>query len=226
MTLTAAVCAALAVWLLVPAGRHARAHLIGSSSGEPDDPITSLRRWLGGRGERERGRVREIAALAALSAELDAGQPPASALVAADPERLVWPKAIAALAVDADVAAALRADGESLAFVRSLAACWSTSSDTGAGLAAAVSSLAESARAAESMRGDIAVQLAGPRATARMLALLPMLGVAMGQLAGSDPIAWLLTTPVGLLCLAMGLGLNAAGFWWTRRIALRVEAEV
>lgn len=226
MTLIAAACAALAVWLLVPAGRHARAHLIGGSSGEPDDPITSLRRWLGARGERERGRVREIAALAALSAELDAGQPPALALIAADPERLVWPKAIAALAVDADVAAALRADGESLAFVRSLAACWSTSSTTGAGLAAAVSSLADSARAAESMRGDIAVQLAGPRATARMLALLPMLGVAMGQLAGSDPIAWLLTTPVGLLCLAMGLGLNAAGFWWTRRIALRVEAEV
>ena len=226
MTLAAAVCAALAVWLLVPAGRHARAHLIDGPSGEPDDPIASFRRWLGARDERERGRVREIAALAALSAELNAGQPPASALVAADPERLVWPKAIAALAVDADVAAALRADGESHAFVGSLAACWSISSNTGAGLAAAVSSLADSARAAESMRGDISVQLAGPRATARMLALLPLLGVAMGQLAGSDPISWLLTTPIGLACLAVGLGLNAVGFWWTRRIAMRVEAEV
>ena len=91
MTLAAAVCAALAVWLLVPAGRHARAHLIDGPSGEPDDPIASFRRWLGARDERERGRVREIAALAALSAELNAGQPPASALVAADPERLVWP---------------------------------------------------------------------------------------------------------------------------------------
>lgn len=226
MTLTAAAFAALAVWLLVPAGQHARAHLIAAAAEGPNNPIESFRRWIDARGEHERRRLREIAALTALSGELNAGQPPAVALFAADPERRVWPKAIAALAVDADVGAALRADGERQPFVRSLAACWATSSDTGAGLAAAVASLADSARAAEVMRGDITVQLAGPKATARMLTALPLLGIAMGQLAGSDPIAWLLTTPVGLLCLVVGAGLDALGFVWTRRIAMRVEAEL
>lgn len=226
MTLTAALFAALAVWLLIPAGRHARAHLVGAPSAVDADRWWSPSRWLGARRDAEQRRAREIAALTALSVELDAGQPATLALIAADPDRQVWPQAIAALAVDADVGAALRADGESRMFVRSLAACWTTSANTGAGLASAVASLAQAARSAEAMRGEIDVQLAGPRATARMLALLPLLGIAMGQLAGADPIGWLFTAPLGLVCLALGVVLNLAGLLWTRRIAAHVEAAV
>ena len=65
--------------------------------------------------------------------------------------------------------------------------------------------------------------MAGPRATARLLALLPVLGIGFGMLLGGDPLAWLMTSTIGRLCLAGGILLTLAGLWWTGRIAASVE---
>ncbi len=164
-----------------------------------------------------------IQALGALAAELEAGQPPGAALGRSGGQPSVWPVTLAAVQMAGDVTAALAVDARENGVLRQLAACWQVGADTGAGLAVSVGRIAATARAAEDVRVDLEGQLAGPRATARMLALLPLVGIGFGMMLGSDPLAWLLGTTVGRLCLIVGLLLTVTGAFWTGRIAARVE---
>lgn len=61
-------------------------------------------------------------------------------------------------------------------------------------------------------------QLAGPRATAAVLAALPAVGLLLGQLLGADPVGVLRSSVLGQLLLVVGAGLTAAGFAWCDRI--------
>jgi tight adherence protein B len=61
--------------------------------------------------------------------------------------------------------------------------------------------------------------LAGARSTARILAALPIFGIALGYSLGARPLTFLTATPAGWLCLAAGLGLTALGLHWTSRLA-------
>lgn len=165
-----------------------------------------------------------VQALAALAAELEAGQTPADALEHVSGWPSVWPGAVAASRLGGDVPAALRTDAGRHSVLIQLAACWQVGSRTGSGLAASVDRLASSARAAEDVRVQLEAQLAAPRATARMLGLLPLIGLGFGVLMGADPVGWLVGSTFGVACLVVGLGLTIAGMWWTGRIARRVEA--
>jgi tight adherence protein B len=167
-----------------------------------------------------------IDAMSALAAELRAGQPPGPALVHSAGTPPVWPTALAALRLDGDIPEALRVDAGSHGVLRSLAACWEVGSASGTGLAAAVSRLADASRAAEEVRGELEVQLAGPRATARTLATLPLIGLLLGILMGADPVSWLLGSAIGLGCLAGGVVLTGVGIIWTGRIASAVERQL
>jgi tight adherence protein B len=171
-----------------------------------------------------RERLRVVHALSALAAELVAGQPAAAALVASAGIPSAWPLATAAAELGDDVVSALHADAFDRPVLRSLAACWQVSSDTGTGLAAAVASLADAVRSAEDVRVQLAAELAGPRATARTLAVLPVAGLGFGTLLGGDPLGWLLGTSPGLACLTIGGALTGLGYAWTARIATRVES--
>lgn len=175
------------------------------------------------RRRRARERLRAIQALGALAAELEAGQPPGAALVRAAGQPPVWPVTVTAVQMAGDVVAALGVDARAHPVLRQLAACWQVGVDTGAGLAVSVGRIATTARSSEDVRVDLEGQLAGPRATARMLALLPLVGIGFGMMLGSDPLSWLLGTTPGRLCLLAGLLLTAAGTFWTGRIAARVE---
>lgn len=64
--------------------------------------------------------------------------------------------------------------------------------------------------------------LAGARATATVLALLPLLGIGLGQAMGARPLAILLGGGLGGVLLVIGVGLVAAGLWWTERITAKV----
>ena len=218
---------AFAVFLLIPASPASRLQDVatGARSEPAWSELLSLMR-LRSRGRRARATRSEaaLAALVALAAELRAGLPPQLALVHASTD--MWPTAIAAVRLDGDVATALRQDAVDAPVLRSLAACWEAGSAAGSGLADAVDRLAASHRAAEEIRGELEVQLAGPRATARMLSGLPLIGIALGVLLGADPLGFLLGSPVGFACLAIGIALTVVGMWWTNRIAARVEARL
>lgn len=62
--------------------------------------------------------------------------------------------------------------------------------------------------------------LSGPRATAIVLAVLPILGVLLGHLVGARPLSFLLGG--GAVALAGGSALLCAGVIWSDRIIDRV----
>jgi tight adherence protein B len=224
----AALLAAAAVLLFIPGSPERRLRWLGA---RPDDTVApggSRLPRFGARARRQHAddRARVIDAMSALAAELRAGQPPGPALVNSAGTPPVWPSALAALRLDGDIPEALRVDAGSHGALRSLAACWEVGSASGTGLAAAVSRLAEASRAAEEVRGELEVQLAGPRATARTLATLPLIGLLLGILMGADPVSWLLGSAIGLGCLAGGVFLTGLGIIWTGRIASAVERQL
>jgi len=226
-----AVLAGVAAWLVTPAWREDRAQRL---HGRPSRSLSLAGvwheiegRWRVGPAARRREarrRMQVIQALSALAAELTSGQPPASALAHCGGEPSAWPAAAQAARTGDDVAAALLVDAHLHPVLRQLAACWQVAVDSGAGLAAAVTALAASTRVAEDVRVQLEAELAGPRATARTLAMLPVVGIGFGVMMGADPLGWLLGSTPGLLCLTAGLALTGLGAWWTGRIAARVES--
>ncbi|MFB8001663.1 type II secretion system F family protein [Nocardia sp. NPDC056000] len=64
--------------------------------------------------------------------------------------------------------------------------------------------------------------LAGARATAAVLALLPLLGIALGQLMGAAPLRVLFASAAGAYLLPLGAALTCAGLLWTDAITGRV----
>lgn len=189
--------------------------------------VSSARHRLMSRKRRAQTRAALREAFAEVVADVRAGQPPARALsrALADRDASIAPRTLAATRWSGDVVSALRDD--SLAadqpILASAAACWSVASAQGAGLADALDRIVTQDRRAEEVRRQLEAHLAAPRATARMLALLPALGLLLGVAIGGDPLGWLLGTTPGWACLALGLILIAAGLAWATRIVARTE---
>ncbi|MEU8200825.1 type II secretion system F family protein [Streptosporangium sp. NPDC049046] len=175
-------------------------------------------------------RIASIELCQGLSAELAAGRTAGEALAravgaAGFPEPVALRPLVAAARDGGDVPAALLAvapehGGEAF---RGLAACWKASVTAGAGLAVLVDRVAGSLREAQAHRHEVAAQLAGPRATARLLAALPVLGLLMAAGLGMRPLHFLFGGPAGAGCLAVGLALDACGLWWTHRLVTRAQ---
>jgi tight adherence protein B len=187
-----------------------------------------LRRARGRRRAAAVERGAAVEACGALAAELRSGRTAAEALaaaagVAAGPSRQALAGAAAAAAMGGDVPSALtaRPDSDVATALRSLAACWTVCASSGSGLAAAVERLEEGLRAEQATRRAVDAELAGPRATAGLLAVLPAAGLLMAAGLGADPLHVLLGTPLGLVCLVLGLGLDGLGVLWTSRLVAR-----
>ncbi|WP_432034217.1 type II secretion system F family protein [Streptomyces antibioticus] len=172
-----------------------------------------------------------IALCAALAGEVRAGRQPGEALqrAARDTGGLGEAQAavLAAARFGEDVPQALataarRPGAEGLL---GLAACWRVAVDRGAGLAAGLDRLEAALRAERDQRADLSAQLAGPRATAVLLAGLPAVGLLLGTALGADPLHVLLHTGLGLACLAVGGALEAAGVWWVLWIVRKAEGR-
>lgn len=64
--------------------------------------------------------------------------------------------------------------------------------------------------------------LAGARATAAVLAGLPVLGIALGQLMGATPLLVLFGGGIGAWLLIIGTGLASVGLLWSDAITIRL----
>ncbi|MFH9735091.1 type II secretion system F family protein [Streptomyces sp. NPDC017260] len=195
--------------------------------------VPMLRRTrLAGRARRnrERGQDAVIALCGALAGEVRAGRQPGEALLYAahdsgglgDGQAAVLAAARFGGDVPGTLAAAARQPGAE--GLRGLAACWRVAVDQGAGLAAGLDRLEGALRAERDQRSDLRAQLAGARATAVMLAGLPVLGLLLGGALGADPLRVLLHTGAGLGCLLAGGVLEGVGVWWVSRIVRGAEA--
>jgi tight adherence protein B len=167
-----------------------------------------------------------VEACGVLRGELRAGRTPAEALQsAADAATGGFRSRLAAAAsatrLGGDVGHALSTGpATSVSDVAAaLAACWRVCAGAGSGLAAAVERLEEALRADEEARRAVEQELAGPRATAGLLALLPLAGIALAAALGAHPLRVLLETRVGNICLVGGVALDLAGLAWTRLLA-------
>jgi tight adherence protein B len=65
---------------------------------------------------------------------------------------------------------------------------------------------------------EVQARLAGPRATAAVLAGLPLLGLVLGHAVGAAPLRVLSETSAGQGLLVIGTGLVCAGVLWSARL--------
>ena len=105
-----------------------------------------------------------------------------------------------------------------------LAVAVDVSERTGAGLAETLDRFADGLRADRAAAQERDTALAGPRATALILSLLPLAGLALGGLIGAHPWRTLVSTGPGRGCLLVGGLFWAAGRAWSAALVRRAEA--
>ena len=182
------------------------------------------RAWLSSRAAGERdGRLGSLAeGLGALAADLRSGRSLEVATGSAA-------AAVADEAAGRALRSVLRAPGDVMAdvepaFEDALARIGSAvrlSARTGCSLAAVVGAVEDDLRARHRLRLELRAGTAAPRASAALLAGLPLLGLAMGAGIGADPWGVLTRTGTGQALLVAGFGLEAAGLAWSRRLIAR-----
>ena len=181
----------------------------------------SVRRRLDA--ERTRGEVVEICD--ALAAEMRAGQPAPRALHRTAEHYAELSAPARAADMSGDVPAALRAVAANpgAGGLLLVAAAWQVAERSGAGLALTLDRIAAALRSEHAAACEVEASLGPPRATARLLAMLPLLGLLLGMGVGGDPVAVLLSSTLGNVCLALGSALALLGVWWVERLAAGVR---
>ncbi len=99
-----------------------------------------------------------------------------------------------------------------------VAFAWQLSATTGIPLAESLARVRTDLADRAASRREIRTLVAGPQASATILALLPLLGMVLGSAIGADPIGVLFGTPAGRLLLCLGVVLDAGGLLWTMRL--------
>lgn len=105
-----------------------------------------------------------------------------------------------------------------------IAVAWRVAQSVGAPLAPSLRSIADALRDGEQSRDDVAVALAEPVATARLISWLPLVAVALGMLLGFDVLVTL-TQPLGVACLVAGAALMLVARRWTSRLIAAAQPD-
>lgn len=161
-----------------------------------------------------------------LASYVRVGQVPADALVLVAGDCAVLAEAAAVQQIGGNVPDTLRARAVQPGHggLLDLARAWQVSSATGAPMAPALEEVASGLAADESLRSVVSAELAAPRSTGKVMAVLPLVGIGLGYLLGGRPLEWLVAAPVGWACLLLGLLLAAAGVLWIERLARAAAA--
>lgn len=100
-----------------------------------------------------------------------------------------------------------------------LAVCWELAQTHGLAIATLMRAAQRDIVERERFSAKLDAHLAGARATATILAVLPLFGIALGQLIGADSLRFLMSGGTGGWLLVIGVGLCCLGLWWSDRIA-------
>ncbi len=173
---------------------------------------------------------RLAAALETLVGELRVGAHPVTAfgVAAAECDGPVGDslRAVAARArLGADVAAGLRAVAEASSVPAQwnrLAVCWQLAAEHGLAISVLMRAAQRDIVERQRFTARVEAGLAGARATAVILAALPVVGVLLGQLIGARPVAFLLGGGVGGWLLVVGVALVCVGLVWADRLTDRM----
>lgn len=187
------------------------------------------------RGSRSRQRRAEESAalqsaLGVLVGELRVGAHPVVAFETAAAEvrgtTAVSLRAVAARArLGADVGAGLRSVAALSTLPghwQRLSTCWELAESQGLAIVALMRAAQRDIVERERFASSVAAGMAGARATAAILAGLPLLGVGLGHLIGAEPLGFLLSGGAGGWLLLIGVTLACVGLWWSDRITARV----
>ncbi|MEU1970902.1 type II secretion system F family protein [Microbacterium sp. NPDC019599] len=108
---------------------------------------------------------------------------------------------------------------------RDVASAWAIATTVGAPLADALRAIARAVRDAGEASDDVRVALAEPAGTARLMAWLPLVAVALGAAFGFDTLTTLATNPLGIVCLVLGAVLIVAAHRWTSALVKRAAPD-
>lgn len=219
-----AACAIGAVAVLLPATAVLAVLAVGATA------TLRYRRRRRARRAAEEGATLE-AALDVLVGELRVGSHPVRAFHVAAGESVgavaASLRAVAARArLGADVTAGLRAAARSSALPAQwdrLAVCWQLASEHGLAIATLMRAAQRDIAERQRFSARVTSSMAGARATATILAGLPVLGVLLGQLIGARPLSFLLGGHAGGWLLVVGSALACGGLLWSDRITDRLE---
>ncbi|MGU3293117.1 type II secretion system F family protein [Williamsia sp. M5A3_1d] len=103
-----------------------------------------------------------------------------------------------------------------------VAVAWRTAEQQGLSMADLLAAVRDDLVARRRFTERTRAALAGARATATVLAFLPVLGIGLGQAMGASPLAVLTGGGLGGILLVVGVGLVAGGLWWTEKITAKV----
>ncbi|MBU9766963.1 hypothetical protein FR943_24390 [Mycobacterium sp. TNTM28] len=192
--------------------------------------VTVRLRRRASRQQRQREAAALQAALEVLVGELRTGAHPVTAFgtAAAEVSGQVGRHlgAVAARArLGADVAAGLAdvsAESRLPTHWHRLALCWRLAHTHGLSITALMRTAQRDIVEREHFSAHVEAAMAGPRATAAVLAGLPVAGVALGQLIGAEPVRFLCGPGAGGWLLIIGVLLACAGLLWSDRITDRV----
>jgi tight adherence protein B len=191
---------------------------------------TVYRRWrarlVARRGARAHSEL--AGAVEVLVAELRVGAHPATACAVAATEvggtvARVFAEAAARARLGGSAPDGLRSGEPALdAELGRMAAAWRVADERGVALAELLDAVRRDLSGRSRFRSRTEAGLAGARATAAILAALPLLGIALGQAVGAAPVQLLLGSTAGGLLLVVGTALVCAGLAWSGAITAAV----
>ena len=220
-----AVCVGAAGFVLLPLTTVLAAAILVATA--------SLRHRRRRRSHRGMAESRELeTAIDVLVGELRVGAHPAHAFAVAADET-AGPVADSCRAVSArarlgaDVTAGLRSVTEISALPAQwdrLAVCWQLAAEHGLAMSTLMRAAQRDIVERQRFSGQVRSAMAGARATAAILAGLPVLSVVLGQLIGADPVAFLLAGHIGGWLLVVGVTLVGGGLLWSDHITDRAAS--